>query len=78
METSVDTGLIGTIVTRNKKIPLASLLYESVELHPNINSSNLTIKTLRIINPKNDSNTATMKYQQGEFTQRITFISIIM
>ena len=74
----MDTGLIGTRVMEMNSISLTILLDETVELHHNINPYHLSLQFFRIITPKNGSNTATMKYQRGRFSQNITFIHIIM
>ena len=63
---------------RTNAISLTSLLYETVELHHNINRTHPNIRILQIITPKNGINTATMKYQRGGFPPNITFIRIIM
>ena len=78
MENPVDTGLIGTRVMRTNAISLTSLLDETVELYHNINCSHPNLQILRIITPKNGSNTATMKYKRGGFPPNINSIRIIM
>ena len=78
METPLGTGLIVTRVMRMNKKSLARLLYESIELHHNINHYHLNLQNLWTIIPKNGSNTTTMKYQWLGFYQNITFIRIIM
>ena len=74
----MDSGLVGTRVVRMKSISLSNLLNESAKIHHNINFSHLNLQILRIITPKNGSNTATMKYHRGGFSQNITYICIIM
>ena len=78
MANPMDTALICTRVMRTNEISPTSLLDENVELNHNMNCSHLNIQILRIITPNNGSNTSTMKYQQGRFSQNITLIRIIM
>ena len=78
METSVNTGLIGTRVIRMSAISPTSILDGTVELHHRINCSHPKFQSLQMITQNNDSNNTTMKYQKGGYSQNITFFYIIM